>query len=80
VARRSWIVTRVSYCVYSMSYIEKGSSNKYEARNPKQIQNLNDQTLKLATEVAEGAEYISICIYTYGVYYVLRQRLHGFTQ
>ena len=53
-ARRSWIVTRVSYCVYRMSYIEKGSSNKYEARNPKQIQNSNDQTLKLATEVTEN--------------------------
>jgi len=87
VARGSWIVARVSYCVYRMSYIVKRSSNKYEARNPKQIQNLNDQTLKLAKEVAEDtenssyltaektekAEYISICVYTYGVHYVLRQ-------
>jgi len=30
--------------------------NKYEGRNPKQIQNLNDQTLKLATEVTENSE------------------------
>jgi hypothetical protein len=29
---------------------------------------------------AENAEYISICIYTYGVYYALRQRLKGLTQ
>ena len=35
---------------------------------------------KLTAENAKDAEYISICIYTYGVHYVLRQRLHGFTQ
>ena len=44
VARRSWIVTLIWI------------NTKYEARNPKQIQNLNDQTLKLATEVTEGSE------------------------
>jgi len=27
-------------------------------------------------ENAEGTEYISICIYTYGVHYILVQRLH----
>jgi len=32
---------------------------------------------KLTAENAKDAEHISICIYTYGVHYVLRQRLHG---
>jgi len=34
----------------------------------------------ITAENAEGAEYISICIYTYGVHYVLRQRLHRFAR
>jgi len=35
-----------------------------------------DTRKSFTAENAEDAEYISICIYTYGVYYVLRQRVY----
>jgi len=68
------LIVRIFACfsmkIKNISMLDAGFSMLYES-------NLEwlDLEDKLTAENAKDAEYISICIYTYGVHYVLRHRL-----